>query len=236
MNLKLILSFITLFLFAFIGAGSVGKNGSLSGWVWVIIISFISVFVITAIREIQKENDRKKRAKAEAEHRKQQDAEKSKVFSDFTEQYYSEHGSPDKVIIIDRNDINGVIFVHEDKKEVFIKGKIYPFRDIISCTFIDSTTTIKGTVTAVTKSKLGSSIGRAVIGDAIAGPAGAIIGGTTGKKTTEFQQGSDRFIHNYTVLINLNSISTPIIRIETGDNGSLTNEIIALMNVIVSQK
>ena len=79
-------------------------------------------------------------------------------------------------------------------------------------------------------------IGRSIIGDVMAGPAGAVIGGTTGKKQTEFTQGNDYTVHDYTVIININSISDPIIRIHTGKDGTLTNEIVGLMNVILSRK
>lgn len=107
---------------------------------------------------------------------------------------------------------------------------------ILCLVLSDNPQVIKGNITAVTKSKNGSVIGRAIVGDVVAGPAGAIIGGTTAKKNTEFIQGNDRTIHDYTVIINMNSIVEPIIRIHTGEDGRLTNEIVGLMNVIISRK
>ena len=115
-------------------------------------------------------------------------------------------------------------------------GKKYNFRDIINCTFTDNPTTIKGKINATTKTNTGSMVGRAIVGDIIAGPAGAVIGGSTAKKNTEFSQENDTIIHDYTVIININSISNPIIRIHTGIRGKLTNEIVALMNVIISRR
>ena len=46
----------------------------------------------------------------------------------------------------------------------------------------------------------------------------------------------DRTIHDYTVIINVNSISNPVIRVHTGERGKLTNEIVGLMNVIIARK
>ena len=70
----------------------------------------------------------------------------------------------------------------------------------------------------------------------MAGPAGAIIGGATAKKHTEHIQGKSFTFHDYSVLINVNSISEPIIRINTGRRKELANEIVGLMNVIISRK
>ena len=77
---------------------------------------------------------------------------------------------------------------------------------------------------------------RAVIGDVLAGGAGAVIGGATASKTTVTTQGDDKIYHSYTVIINVNSLSDPIIRIPVKDEGRLVNEIIALMNVIINRR
>ena len=94
------------------------------------------------------------------------------------------------------------------------------------------------TAVSTTKSSNGNAIGRAVVGGVIAGGAGAVIGGTTGKKNTEtiYKQKDDIVKHDYTVIINVNSISNPIVRINLGDNGKLVNEIVATMNVIIMNK
>ena len=139
-------------------------------------------------------------------------------------------------MVISDLDLNSEIHVYESSKKVFILGKEYSFKDVISCTFSDNPRIVKGKITAVTKSKNGNVIGRAIVGDVVAGPAGAIIGGTTAKKNTEYIQEDDKTIHDYTVIINMNSIAEPIIRIHTGEDGKLTNEIVGLMRVIISRK
>ena len=150
------------------------------------------------------------------------------------------HGVPDTTIFWKDYDINSEINVYENQKKVFIMGKEYSFSDILSCTFTDNPTTIKGKMTAISNSKgdNGNTIGRAIVGGAIAGPAGAIIGGTTAKRQTqtEYKQDNDVTYHDYTVIINVNSITNPIIRIHTADDGKLTNDIVGLMNVIITRK
>ena len=115
-------------------------------------------------------------------------------------------------------------------------GKEYSFKDVMSCSVSSRDRIERGNVTAITESNNGSVIGRAIVGDIVAGPAGAIIGGSTAKQKTEYIQGDDRVVHDYTVNITMNSISEPNIRINTGERPKLTNEIVSLMNVIIARK
>ena len=75
--------------------------------------------------------------------------------------------------------------------------------------------------------------GRAVVGGILTGGAGAVIGGATAKKTTVSKQSSDKVYHDYTILINVDSLSDPIIKIPMGSDGKTVNEIVAMMNVII---
>ena len=107
--------------------------------------------------------------------------------------------------------------------------------DILSCTFSDSPKVIKGKVTQETKTNSGNMVKRAVVGDVLLGGAGAVIGGSTASKTTTTIQEADKTYHNYTVIININNLSEPIMRIELGEDGKTVNEIVGLMNVIINR-
>lgn len=172
------------------------------------------------------EEEKAKKEAKKKEYRKQ--------MSLFTSQY----GSITKTIRIHNGvqAINNEIHVFESSKHIAINGNIYSFNDILSCTFTDSPRTIKGKITSETKTRTGSTLGRAIVGDIVAGPAGAIIGGSTAKKDTVYHQEEDKVVHDYTVIINVNSLTCPVIRISTGDNGTLTNEIVGLMNVVIMRK
>ena len=75
-----------------------------------------------------------------------------------------------------------------------------------------------------TKSK--NTISRAVVGGAIAGPAGAVIGGTTGRKETETN-------HNYNVCITVRNLQKPTIILEFHNNIILAQKILGLINNIL---
>lgn len=240
MRIRTYLTLLTVLFFGILAGASFDEDGSLSGLVWIILAVFVVGFIFTLFIATNKEEHKiKKRIEetnAEYEVRKRRIVEEEKVYNQWLTAYVRSNGDPDKTIIIKPYNISGVIHVHEASKKVFIQGKEYSFNDIISCSFTDNQTTIKGKITSATKSSTGSTVGRAIIGDIVAGPAGAIIGGTTSKKTTEFHQENDRIVHNYTVFINVNSIASPILQINTGADEKLANEIVGLMNVIISRK
>lgn len=235
-KIKSILSLLFLMAFVIIGGGSIEDDGTISSWVW-IVVAVLAVFVIVA--GISASNQEKEKKEKELEIQRQRKAElkaKAEEYEIQKKTFLSENGDPDKSIIIRENEIGSEIHVYESKKTIFIMGKPYSFNDIMSCTFDDNPKTIKGKISAVTKSDNGNVIGRSIVGGVVGGSAGAVIGGATAKKNTEYIQEDDKVIHNYTVIINMNSITNPIIRINTGEDGKLTNEIVGLMNVIISRK
>lgn len=236
MKTKSILSSLILLVFVILGGGSFDENGHLSVWVWVVGIIFVVIFIIAAISGSQEEAKKKAREEQLRLEREEKLKIQTEEYNALKQQFLATNGVPDKSLVISDLDLNSEIHVYESSKKVFILGKEYSFKDVISCTFSDNPRIVKGKITAVTKSKNGNVIGRAIVGDVVAGPAGAIIGGTTAKKNTEYIQEDDKTIHDYTVIINMNSIAEPIIRIHTGEDGKLTNEIVGLMRVIISRK
>lgn len=236
MKIKILFSTIFLAIFGLLGGASIDEDGSLSGWVWIVLIGSVVAAIACVIQANAEEKNKREKAAAAREKRLALEAEQKARFEEWSSQYLAENGTPDKTIIVKPNDEMEIIHVHENKKQVYLKGRMYDFKDFINVKFTDSPTIIKGKTTATTKSNTGSTVGRAIVGDVIAGPAGAIIGGTTGKKTTEFKHENDRIIHDYTVVVNINSISTPIVRINTGTDGKTTNEIVGLINVIIARR
>lgn len=234
--------FFTFGLF-FLFSGCDSDEISWLSWVFIILISFGLAFLL-----LKTDMDEKKYEKEEAEKREKQKKEqeealmiKEQEYKSLREEFFRDNGGiSDKCIATNQFDLLSEIHIYESSKTVFILGKKYKFKDIISCTFSDNKTIKHGEMTAVstTKSSNGNAIGRAVVGGVIAGGAGAVIGGTTGKKNTEtiYKQKDDIVKHDYTVIINVNSISNPIVRINLGDNGKLVNEIVGVMNVIIKNK
>lgn len=74
---------------------------------------------------------------------------------------------------------------------------------------------------------------RAVVGGLLFGGAGAVIGGVTAKKASVSRQEDDKVVHNYIVFINVNSMSTPVISVNVGEDVYKANAIVSLINVII---
>ena len=117
-------------------------------------------------------------------------------------------------------------------------GNEYSFSDILNCTAEDDYKVIKGKTeyTSQTKAKNGSTVGRAIVGGVLAGGAGAIIGGATAKKETKTiaHQKDDIIIHNYTIVVNVNSLTNPIVTIPLKSDKAKMNEIVGVLNVIIN--
>lgn len=233
-KIKLILSILTLAIFAVLGGGSVDQFiNAFQVWLFV-MIAFVIVLVIYKICVFNEEDKKRE------QDRKVQEAnrvEKKKILEVETQKLLEEMGMPDKAIPLmnDGYDINDSIMVYENKQIVRILGKNYMFKDILSCTLTDDPYVKKGQLTAETRTKTGSLVTRAVVGDVIAGPVGSIIGGGSAKKNTTFHQEDDTTIHHYMVIININSISKPVIRLGSYRSERIPNEIVGLMNVIINR-
>lgn len=236
MKQRLFFSSMMVTSFALLGGGSVDSDGSLSGWVWILLVVAVVAFIASGIyAEKEHKKETLRREKLLSEKREEREKQKQE-FDAWYATYVAQNGTPDKTIVIRRNDKNNVIYAHEAKKLVYIQGNFYEFKSILGCTFSDAKKYIKGATEFVTDTNTGSMIGRSIVGDIIAGPAGAIVGGSTAKRTTQVRQENDKVYHDYTVFINIDSISNPILKIHTALDGFLTNEIVGLMNVIISRR
>lgn len=206
------------------------------GWILVCVAFF---FVIIGYIGISKD---KEKAKEQEEKRKQKEIEKQAEIDKKTPIYNSEkeklvekYGNPDKTIILEELDLSKEIMAFGSAKRIWLLGRDLPMSDIISCTFSDNKQIIKGNISYETKTNTGNMAKRAIVGGALLGGTGAVIGGATAKKGTTVKQEDDKIVHDYTVIININNLSEPVIRIPLGQDGSTVNEIVGLMNVIINR-
>ena len=229
MKAKTIISSLILIFFAILGGGSVETVN----YVLIGFLVFIGIMILFGIfggiydfktNKAKKEKERLEREAKQAEYIAQK------------KQFLAANGTPDKTIVVRELDLNSEIHVYEHSKKVFIMGKEYSFKDVLACSLSSRERIEKGNIISVTESNNGSVAGRAIVGGIIAGPAGAIIGGSTADKRTEISQDDDKVVRDYTVNITMNSISDPIINIHTGEDVKLTNEVVSLMNVIIANK
>lgn len=134
----------------------------------------------------------------------------------------------------DELNINKRVLVFAESQKIWIIGKIYDFKDIIGCSVNDDSHVKKADVTYKTSTSTGSMLGRAVVGGVLTGGVGAAIGGATAsKKTVAVPSGNDTVVHNYTVVININSFTTPVIYLKCYNDENLKDNLLGIFNVII---
>ncbi len=113
------------------------------------------------------------------------------------------------------------------------------FKDIISVEIRESGRVINSTSSSAgnIKSNTGSMIGRAVVGSALAGGAGAIIGGTTGNKSTNTYCNTETHeIVNYKLSITMNDLKNPIVSIDFDNQGiDFMQSLYSVLQVIINR-
>lgn len=197
------------------------------------------IFLIVSNNEVKRERERKRqewRAKMEAEKEA-----RIKSYESGLATLRSEFGEADKTIALAQYDLDSEIRVYSGRNAITILGKTYDFKAILSCSSTDDYSVKRGKAKIDTSSDTSSdtlgAVGRAVVGGLVAGEVGAIIGGATAGSSTSttgtIKYGDDKILHNYTVWVTVRDIAQPTIEIHTGADARLTNEVVALMNVII---
>ena len=141
--------------------------------------------------------------------------------------------------MVDIFTLNNSILTFPETHHIYIDSQVIKYKDIISCEIKDDSYVKKiGSQQIVTKNKNSSTIGRAIVGGMIAGPAGAIIGGATSKKeSTVIDDTQTITFHHYYVVINITDTQKPVIKIDCGTtNAQLAEKINSIVQgVIVSR-
>lgn len=163
--------------------------------------------------------------------------EKKQAVQSKCDELVVKYGECDQHIIVGNElNIDEHILVFGKSKKIKLLDKEVGFSDILGVQLSDSPTVIKGQIHSVTKTSGSSMVKRAVVGDVLLGGAGAVIGGATAKKNTTTTQDPDVVKHDYTVIVNIRDIKSPIVRVNVGGNGKLANDLVALFNVIIASK
>lgn len=125
--------------------------------------------------------------------------------------------------------MNSYVFVFEEKSVIFLAGVKLDFKDIVNFEVYDNS---KSIYSGKTTTNTGNAVGRAIVGGALFGGVGAIIGGVTANQT---EYGTTTIQHAYSIVISVDSISTPNITINLKSNQTATNELASLLSVIVNR-
>lgn len=248
MKMRFLLSSLALLFFALLGGGSkIAEDGRLTGWgmagigIAAILIALLYYLHLT-VKEKEEEQALAAQEKAEFD-KKMADidakiAEKKRKIAKL--EFEAKYGVPDKTIKITKIDDTFQVYyeyvhVFIAKSQIYIINKMYNFADIVGCFMSDDPEVIKGKISAITKTNNANMVARSLVGGALAGTAGAIIGGTTARRDTHLHQEKDRVYHTYTIVVNINSLTDPVLTINVGPEENVANEIVGLLNVIISR-
>lgn len=216
------------------------------GWILIVVsaISFLRILISRGTISDSVNEELAKREKREADRiaKEKAMAKKNETEAATISTMMSHY---DKVIPVDANEYTGykgwanAFYVNVSDKKIIAAGRLIEFSDLISCTFVDNShvkSTQTGTANSQTKADNGSVVGRAVVGGIIGGGAGAVIGGATAQSNTTTQINTTtttRTIHDYTVVINVKDILSPVCKIHCGENEKAVNEIVGTVNAIL---
>lgn len=239
---KEILSFIAIIVFALL-AGASDDSTEL----FIVISINIVIVVVAIVKTVEYIKSKKaERAKAEIEEKLEEtyrklDEIKEEERNIKYNKLLKKLSYTNKVIVYD---FDHYVMVDEKNSQIMLNEHIYNFDDIISYTVLDGDVIviqeqIGGEIISTSSTDTGSMLGRAMVGGAWAGDVGAVIGGLTANRTTISRVEPSTTIystfHDYLISVTVNSISNPIERLKLEDDELKTNEICALLSMIISR-
>ena len=119
-----------------------------------------------------------------------------------------------------------------EKGIIKYNNRLIRANNIVDCTLIDDG---KGKVITKTevKPKTSSVVGRAVVGQVVAGPVGAVIGGLTAKKKVENKEIEE---HDFNIYVTTANIDKPLLKLEFGENVDNAREVYSMFILTINSK
>lgn len=175
-------------------------------------ITLGSVVILLIYAFIKDSIDDEKRKIEEQKQLELNKKEDDSILSELSQKY----GKPETVIKFSDNRIKTSFMVFENAQSIYACSQFIPFSQIDNCEIIDESGTRYHLTSDAVIGSNGSVVGRSVAGGLIAGPTGAIIGGLSANtnKPTSYKTTT----HHYFAIINLKSLTNPILRIDCGEN------------------
>lgn len=129
------------------------------------------------------------------------------------------------------------IYVFEESEKIALDGIVYDFKDIIGFSLLNKSKTVYNAYsTGKSKKDLGSMVARGIAGKIIGGDVGAVIGALSTpdeyEEDTEYDMDQE---NDYKIYVNVNSITSPTVRLDVGDFENDAYEISNLLNVILTR-
>jgi len=214
-----------------------------------IIVICIILIIIVMIISNSRENRRKRRrnssknqggkSQEEIEKKYQEEWKKWEQEKQEFSELLTKYGVITNEIRMENFKSSNNIFIFEESSTIIIYKVPYKFDDILGFEVYDNGKTIfSGTTSETTTStNTGNMLGRALVGGVLAGGVGAIIGAATAKKDIKSQVISQTAIteHNYDVVLIMNSLSTPTLKVNFNNNQNSIQEFVAVLSIILKR-
>lgn len=149
----------------------------------------------------------------------------------------STYGQAQKVFEIGATP-KGHFIVFPDTRTLWCQGTPLPYGSLKGYSmFDDSKLETTSRVESVTTPDAGELVGGALLGKAIAGDAGAVVGAmSAGSQTVSVGTHSTREVHRWTIALKTDSIDNPVVYLDCGYNSSrVATEISAILDIILGK-
>lgn len=202
----------------------------------IIIILFFGAIAIIAARmptkpkQIDEETKERRRKLAEKfqKEAEEKDSKEKQLMIDLE----SEYGKCQKIIRFYSKYEKWYSPIRCFTNTIMLKDKIYPFTDILGYELKDDTHVISSGGVIKGESNTMNTVGRSVVGSAIAGPTGAILGGMSSGRKYSVSPSVSTTVHNYTLYINVKDLANPTIRYKLEEDYNLAMEIVGIIKII----
>lgn len=204
------------------------SSGKLSGGglVAIIIIACLVAGGVLLYNSFQKQKRIDMQVKANYQAKLRAESQQQTQFATWQQQYFAANGVPDTTLVIKDNDKDKVIYIYKGRKMVWLCGHEYAFKDLTAGALVDNPEFIKGWETRTVHSHQATRLARMLLGSWMEGPTLAFLMGMTVPETVEIKRGKDHYYHNYTIIVNTRNPATPVVEINTGSDGALTNKVV----------
>ncbi len=142
------------------------------------------------------------------------------------------YGAPDKSVRVGRfQNVGKQIFFYVEKGLLKYDSEFINIKDVLECSLDDEGGGSIRTIGTI-KNNTWNVVGRSVVGAAVGGATGAIIGGLTSQKHTEQ---IETIKHEYFVNISINNPQRPLLRLEFGENVENAREVYSMLQVMLNR-
>ncbi len=205
---------------------------------WLIFsLVFIIVIVFFLLSQQAKENreQERERQKQIRQKKREEEAEQKHQYEISKNKLIEKYGEPSNSIVIEENNLNKEVIFFEKAQRIWLFQYDLPFSAILACRLTDSVEE-DDDIEIDSSTDTEDILGRALVGGALFGSEGAIVGGATAKQHHTVHRYSSDAYHEYKIFITIDNLSNPLIVVNLDEDYEETvNLIMSSMKVIIER-